>query len=134
MSNKHKKVCTPLSSTEHLLIYVSVVTGCVSITTFDSSVGIIITIDTPSIRYGFVVKTPRGKFVVISAILKGEPTYKLWHQSKISAWIWLSRTRKCQWVLHTDFSMSFWCRIDLTSVLVVSIVSFPNFFCSGNLF
>ena len=37
-------------------------------------------------------------------------------------------------VLHVDFSMSFRRQIDVISVLSVSILSFSNIFCSGNLF
>ena len=40
MSKKHKKVCTVLSYIEHLLILASTVTRCVSISAFDSLVGI----------------------------------------------------------------------------------------------
>ena len=32
---------------------------------------------------------------------------------------------------HVDFSMSFWRRIDVTSVLTISIVSFPNISALG---
>ena len=39
-----------------------------------------------------------------------------------------------RWVLHVDFSMSLRRQIDVTSVLAVSILSFSNIFCSGNLF
>ena len=40
MNNKHKKACTALNYTEHLLILVSAVTGYISIITFASLVGI----------------------------------------------------------------------------------------------
>ena len=40
MSKKHKKVFAALSYTEHCLIVVSAVTGCVSISVFVSSVSI----------------------------------------------------------------------------------------------
>ena len=40
MSKKHKKVCRVLNYIEHLLILVSTVTGCVSISDFTSLVGI----------------------------------------------------------------------------------------------
>ena len=36
MSKKHKKVCTTLNYTEHFLILASTITGCVSISAFDS--------------------------------------------------------------------------------------------------
>ena len=37
-------------------------------------------------------------------------------------------------VLHVDFPVPFQRWIDVTAVLTVSILSFPNIFCSGNLF
>ena len=40
MSKKHKKVCRVLSYTDHLLIIISIMTGCVSTSTFASLVGI----------------------------------------------------------------------------------------------
>ena len=40
MSKKHEKVCTTLNYIEHLLILASTITGCVSISSFASSVGI----------------------------------------------------------------------------------------------
>ena len=46
----------------------------------------------------------------------------------------LSKSTKYRWVFHVDFSTLFQRRIDVTSALAVSIVSFPNIFCSGNLF
>ena len=50
-----------------------------------------------------------------------------------STWIRLSKSTKYRWVLHVDFSTLFRRRIDVTSVLAVSIVLFPNTY-SGNLF
>ena len=40
MSKKHKKFCMTLNYIEYLLILASVVTGCVSISTFSSLVGV----------------------------------------------------------------------------------------------
>ena len=40
MSRKHKKVCATLNYIEHFLILASTITGCVSISTFSSLVGI----------------------------------------------------------------------------------------------
>ena len=40
MSRKHKKVCTALNYIEHCLILDSGITGCISISTFASLVGI----------------------------------------------------------------------------------------------
>ena len=89
-----------------------------------------------SIHCRFDVEIPRGKFVEITAILKDESTWKLWHQFdvEISTWIRLSKSTKYRWVLNVDFSTLFRRRIDVTSVLAVSIVLFPNIFCSENLF
>ena len=42
MSKKHIKVCRVLNYIEHLLVLVSAVTGCVSISTFASLVGILV--------------------------------------------------------------------------------------------
>ena len=88
------------------------------------------------IYHRFNVKIPHGKFVEISSILKGESTWKLWHRfdMEVSTWTRLSKSAKYRWVFHVDFSMSFRCQIDVTAVLAVSILSFSNIFCSGNLF
>ena len=40
MGKKHKKVCTTLNYIEHFLILGSTITGCVSISSFASLVGI----------------------------------------------------------------------------------------------
>ena len=40
MSKKHKKVCTTLNYIEHFLLLTSTITGCVSISSFASLVGI----------------------------------------------------------------------------------------------
>ena len=49
MSKKHKKVCTTLNYIEHFLILVSTITGCVSISSFASVVGIPIGITSSAI-------------------------------------------------------------------------------------
>ena len=72
---------------------------------------------TSSIHHRFGVEIPGGKFVEITSI-----------------WKRLSESKKYWWVLHVDFSMLFRCRIDVTSLLAVSIVSFPNILYSGKLF
>ena len=89
-----------------------------------------------SIRHRFHIEIPRGKFVEISSILKGESTWKLWHRFnlKISTWVRLSKSTKYRWVLHVDFSMLLRPRIDVTALLAVSVLSFSKIFCSGNLF
>ena len=68
-----------------------------------------------SIRHRFDVEIPRGKFVEITSILKGESMWKLWHRFDvdISTWIWLSKSTKYWWVLHVDFSMLFRRQIDV---------------------
>ena len=88
------------------------------------------------IRHRFDVEIPRGKFVEITLILKGESTWKLWHRFNvdISTWNQLSKSTKYRWVLHVNFSMLFRRQINVTSVLAVSILSFSNIFRSGNLF
>ena len=40
ISKKHKKVCAVLNYNEHFLILASAITGCVSISTFASLIGI----------------------------------------------------------------------------------------------
>ena len=41
MSKKHKNICKVLNSIENLLIVISTITGCVSISAFASVVGIL---------------------------------------------------------------------------------------------
>ena len=88
------------------------------------------------IRHRFDVEVLCGKFVEITSILKNESAGKLWHRfdMEIMAWIRLSKSMKYRWVLHVDSSTLFGRRIDVASVLAVSIVLFPNIFCSGMLF
>ena len=84
-----------------------------------------------SIRHRFDIEILRGKFVKITSILKGESTCKLWHRFdvEVSTWIPLSKSMKYHWVFLMDFSMSFRRRIEVTSLLVDSILSFSNIFC-----
>ena len=49
MSKKHKKICTTLNYIEHFLILSSTITGCVSISTFASLIGIPIGITSSAI-------------------------------------------------------------------------------------
>ena len=42
MKKKHKKVCTTLNYIKHFVILASKITGCISISTFASLVGILI--------------------------------------------------------------------------------------------
>ena len=84
-----------------------------------------------SIRHQFDIEILRGKFVKITSILKDESTCKLWHRFdvEVSTWIPLSKSMKYHWVFLVDFSMSFRRRIEVTSLLVDSILSFSNIFC-----
>ena len=89
-------------------------------------------VDSPSIRCRNSTWKLRGNYINFER----ESTSKLWHRFDvdISTWIRLSKSTKYRWVLYVDFSMSFRGQIDVTSVLAVSILSFSNIFCSGNLF
>ena len=86
-----------------------------------------------SIRHRFNVNVPRGKFVEIFSILKGESKWKLWRQFNVEilAWIRLSKSTKFPWGFYVNFSMSFRCRITVTAVLVVCILLFPNISALG---
>ena len=68
MSKKHRKVCRVLNYIEHSLIALSTITGCVSISTFTSLVGIPIGIANCTI----VLKM----FVITAAIKKYESIIK----------------------------------------------------------
>ena len=57
MCKKHKKVCGVLNYIEHLLILVSTVTGCVSISDFSSLVGIPVGITSSAIGLEICVVT-----------------------------------------------------------------------------
>ena len=61
MSKKHKKVCTTLNYIEHLLILAFVVTGCVSISTFTSIVGIPLGITSSAVVIKLCAVTERIK-------------------------------------------------------------------------
>ena len=50
MSKKHKKVCGVLNYIEHLLILVSTVSGCVSISAFAYVVGILLGITSSAVE------------------------------------------------------------------------------------
>ena len=56
MSKKHNKLCRVLNYIEHLLILVSV-TGCVSISSFSSLVGVPVGITSPVVRLQVCVTT-----------------------------------------------------------------------------
>ena len=57
MSKKHKKVYGVFNYIEHLLIWISIVTGCVSISVFASLVGIPIGITSSGIGWKICVIT-----------------------------------------------------------------------------
>ena len=56
--SKKKKVCTTLNYNEHFLILVSVITGCISIFSFDSLLGICIGIMSPVIGLKVYATSP----------------------------------------------------------------------------
>ena len=49
MSKKHKKVCSVLSYIDHLLIVISIITGCATISAFAPLVGVTIGITSSAI-------------------------------------------------------------------------------------
>ena len=61
MSKKHKKVCRVLNYTDHLLIAISTIIGCVSISAFASLVGIPIGITSSAIGLNICAITTRIK-------------------------------------------------------------------------
>ena len=74
MSRKHKKVCTTLSYIEHSLILASTVTGCISVSTFASLLGIPIGITSSVIGLQIWV-TAAGKKKYRSIIKKKKETW-----------------------------------------------------------
>ena len=50
MSEKHKKVCKVLNYCEHFLVFVSDISGCVSIAVFASLVGVPVIIASSAVR------------------------------------------------------------------------------------
>ena len=82
MSRKHKEVCSVLSYVEHLLILVSTVTECISISDFASLVGIPIRIMSSAIglksyvitatirKYKSIIKNKKNKHDVIVLLAK----------------------------------------------------------------
>ena len=61
MSKKHKKVCATLNYIEHLLILVSTISGCISISAFASLLGIPIEITSSAIELKICAITARVK-------------------------------------------------------------------------
>ena len=78
MSKKHNKVCTTLNYIEHFLILPSTITGCVSISTFASLVGVPIGVTTSGIglkicaitagikKYKPIIKKKKNKLVLLA--------------------------------------------------------------------
>ena len=63
MSNKHRKVCTPLNNTEHFLILSSTISGCISISDFAHLLGISIGITSSVIGWeSFALTTGIKKY------------------------------------------------------------------------
>ena len=65
MSKKHKNVCRALNYIDHLLIIISTITGCVSISVFASLVGIPIRITSSAIGLEICVITAGIKMSII---------------------------------------------------------------------
>ena len=73
MSKKHRKVCRVLNYIEHSLIVISTITGCVSISTFASLVGITIGLANCTIGLKmFVITAPIKKYKSIIKKKKNE--------------------------------------------------------------
>ena len=62
MSKKRKKVCRVLNNIDHLLIAISTITGCVSISAFASLIGIPIEVTSSSIGLKICAITAGIKF------------------------------------------------------------------------
>ena len=64
MNQKHKKVCSVLNYSEHFLVFVSAVSGCVSISVFVSLIGVPLgtVISAPGLKtYKSIIKKKRKK-------------------------------------------------------------------------
>ena len=84
MSKKHKKVCRVLIYIEHLLILISTVTGCVSISAFASLVGISVRITSSAIglkicvitagfkKYKSIIRKKKKKYDKILLLVKSK--------------------------------------------------------------
>ena len=64
MSKKYKQVCRVLNYIDHLLIVISTITGCVSISTFASLVGI--PVETASFATGLKICAKLQELKIIS--------------------------------------------------------------------
>ena len=84
MSKKHKKVCRVLKYIDHLLIAISTITGCVSISTFTSVIGIPVGITISAIglkicvitagikKYKSIIKKKKNKHDKIVLLAKSQ--------------------------------------------------------------
>ena len=63
---KHKKVCTSLNYIEHVLILVSTITRCISISAFTSLIGIPVGITSSAIELKICVIATRIKKMYVS--------------------------------------------------------------------
>ena len=68
MSEKHKKVCRALNYFEHFLIFISAVSGCVSVSAFSSLVGVPVNVTSSAI--GLTICT------ITAGILSYQPIFK----------------------------------------------------------
>ena len=84
MSKKHKKVCRVLKYIDHLLIAISTITGCVSISAFTSVIGIPVGITISAIglkicvitagikKYKSIIKKKKNKHDKIVLLAKSQ--------------------------------------------------------------
>ena len=87
------------------------------------------------IRHWFDAEILRGNFVDISSILKGESTWKLWHRFEAENFN-VDSTFKID-EISMIFPRGFFFVVSTSNrhntAYVVSILLFPNIFCSGNI-
>ena len=84
MCKKHKRVCTALYYIEHLLILVSMITGCVLISAFACLVGVPI---------GIVSSTVGLKICVITAGMKQYMSITKIKRKKLDKIVFLAKTK-----------------------------------------
>ena len=90
MIKKYKKVCSVLNFIKHFLILVSVVTGCISISTFASLIGIPIGIRSCAIRLKicqYLRKRRRNMIIVLVAKTKLNSIKVLISKASIDSYI-----------------------------------------------
>ena len=81
---KHPKVCRVFNYIEHLLILVSIVTGCVFISAFVSLIGLPVDIASSAIGLKVCVITPGIKKCELITLKKEEWNSKLNNKSKLN--------------------------------------------------